>query len=57
MSRRGNCWDNAISESFFGTLKRELMLDKKFQSKEEAKSAIVDYVEICYNRKRKHFFQ
>ena len=54
MSRRGNCWDNAVSESFFCTLKRELMLNRKFSSKEEARNALFDYVEVFYNRKRKH---
>ena len=54
MSRKGNCWDNAVCESFFSTLKRELMSDKKFINKEEAKTALFDYIEVFYNRKRKH---
>ena len=54
MSRKGNCWDNAVSESFFGTVKRELMLHKKFKDKEEAKTLLFDYIEVFYNRKRKH---
>lgn len=54
MSRKGNCWDNAVSESFFSTLKRELMLDRKFFNKEEAKTALFDYIEVFYNRRRKH---
>jgi putative transposase len=54
MSAKGNCWDNAVSESFFGTLKREVMLDRKSQNKEEAKTVLFDYIETFYNRKRKH---
>lgn len=54
MSRKGNCWDNAVSESFFSTLKRELLGGRKFANKEEAKTLLFDYIEIFYNRKRKH---
>jgi transposase InsO family protein len=54
MSRKGNCWDNAVAESFFHTLKTELIYHMKFKSKEEAKQAIFEYIEIYYNRKRIH---
>ena len=54
MSRKGNCWDNAPMESFFGRLKVELVYAKDFQSIEEARSAIFSYIEIFYNRKRRH---
>jgi len=54
MSRKGNCWDNAPMESFFGRLKVELVYAKNFQSIEEARSCIFSYIEIFYNRKRRH---
>ena len=54
MSRLGDCWDNAVVESFFATLKTELAADSKWQTREEAKRSIVDYIEIWYNRKRRH---
>ena len=54
MSRKGNCWDNAISESFFHTLKTELTHHIKFTTREEAKKIIFEYIEIFYNRKRLH---
>lgn len=54
MSRKGNCWDNAPMESFFGRLKVELVYARDFQSIEEARSAIFSYIEIFYNRKRRH---
>jgi putative transposase len=54
MSRKGNCWDNAVAESFFGTLKSELMADNKFTTKQEARRSIFRYVEVFYNRKRRH---
>lgn len=55
MSRKGNCWDNAIAESFFSTLKRELIYPHGvFASKEEARSRIFGYIETWYNRARKH---
>ena len=54
MSRKGNCWDNAPMESFFGRLKVELVYAKDFQSIEEARSGIFSYIEIFYNRKRRH---
>ena len=54
MSRKGNCWDNAPMESFFGRLKVELVYAKNYQSIEEARSGIFSYIEIFYNRKRRH---
>ena len=54
MSRKGNCWDNAVAESFFHTLKTELTHHVIFKTREEAKQAIFEYTEIFYNRKRTH---
>ncbi len=54
MSRKGNCWDNAFAESFFATLKKELVYRRRFRSKQEAKKAIFEYIEVWYNRKRIH---
>ncbi len=54
MSRKGNCWDNAPMESFFSRLKVELIYAKNYSSIEEAKSGIFAYIEIFYNRKRRH---
>jgi putative transposase len=54
MSRRGNCWDNAVAESFFGTLKNELIYRRPWQTREQARDAIGEYIEIFYNRIRRH---
>lgn len=54
MSRKGNCWDNAVAESFFKTMKTEMVYHRKFKSKAEAKLAIFEYIEVWYNRKRRH---
>jgi len=54
MSRKGNCWDNAVMESFYARLKVELIYAKNYQSIEEARSGIFGYIEIFYNRKRRH---
>ena len=54
MSRKGNCWDNAVAESFFHTLKVELVHRNRFRTREEAKRKIFEYVELYYNRKRAH---
>lgn len=54
MSRKGNCWDNAPMESFFSRLKVELIYAKNYRSIDEAKSGIFTYIEIFYNRKRRH---
>lgn len=54
MSRRGNCWDNAPVESFFATLKRELDNQAYFKTREQARRDIFQFIEIWYNRKRRH---
>jgi len=54
MSRKGDCWDNAVAESFFHTLKIELIYQTKFKTIEEAKNAIFEYIEIYYNKIRMH---
>ncbi len=54
MSRKGNCWDNAVSESFFHTLKTELIHHYSFKTREEATQTIFKYIEVFYNRKRLH---
>lgn len=54
MSGRGNCWDNAVVESFFATLKTELVADARWATRAEAKSAVVEWIEGWYNRKRMH---
>lgn len=54
MSRRGNCWDNAVAESFFKTLKVERVHDRRYLTRDEAMSDIFQYIEVFYNRKRRH---
>jgi transposase InsO family protein len=54
MSRPGNCWDNAVVESFFSTLKRELVHHEAYASREEARRSLFEYIEVFYNRKRRH---
>lgn len=54
MKRKGNCWDNAVSESFFHTLKTELTHHCQFKTREDAKQAIFEYIEVFYNRERIH---
>ena len=54
MSRKGDCWDNSVAESFFHTLKTELTHHIFFKTREEAKQAVFEYIEIFYNRKRIH---
>ena len=54
MSRKGDCWDNALAESFFGTLKKELIHGEMFQNRQQAVSAIFEYIEVFSNRKRRH---
>jgi len=56
MSRKGNCWDNAVMESFYRTLKVELIYPKKYETRIEAKRDIFEYIEIFYNRERLHSF-
>ena len=55
-SRRGNCWDNAVVESFFGTLKTELIHRRPWPSRRRAAAAITEYVEVFYNRHRSHSY-
>ncbi len=54
MSRKGNCWDNAHCESFFHTLKTELVYKRSFKTREEAKQAIFEWIECWYNAERRH---
>jgi len=54
MSRKGNCWDNAPAESFFSSLKLELIYNKRYRTRSEAKNDIFEYIEMFYNRQRKH---
>jgi len=54
MSRRGNCWDNAVVESFMATLKWELVADADWQTRRDASRALFEYLEIWYNRQRRH---
>ncbi len=56
MSRRGNCWDNSVVESFFGTLKNELIYRKPWPTRESARQAVAEYIELFYNTKRRHSF-
>jgi transposase InsO family protein len=54
MSRRGNCWDNAPMESFFASLKKELVHDADFATRAEARAALFEYIEVFYNGQRRH---
>jgi len=54
MSKKGDCWDNAVAESFFHTLKVELVHRNRFKTRDEAKRKIFEYVEMYYNRRRAH---
>ncbi len=55
MSRKGNCWDNAVAKSFFGTLEQELVRQSSgWADLEEAKKAVADYIHAFYNRVRRH---
>ena len=54
MSRKGNCYDNAVAESFFHTLKTELVYDYRYETRAEARQSIFEYIEMFYNRKRRH---
>ena len=54
MSRRGNCWDNAVTESFFHTLKGHVVHGSVFATRKEANTVLFDYIEIYYNRVRRH---
>ena len=54
MSRPGNCWDNAVVESFFASLKTELIHRRRFQTRQDAQAAIFSYIEGFYKRRRRH---
>jgi len=54
MSRKGNCWDNAVAESFFHTLKTELVYHEIYETKSQANQSIFEYIEVFYNRQRMH---
>lgn len=54
LSRKGNCWDNAVVESFFASSKRELLQGKTFATRDQARVAVFDYIESWYNRRRLH---
>jgi transposase InsO family protein len=52
--RKGNCYDNACMESFFANLKQELVYHRQYQTRKEAKQDIFEYIQVGYNRKRRH---
>jgi putative transposase len=54
MSRRGNCWDNAVAESFFSSLKKERIKKRIYKTRDLAKADVFDYIESFYNRNRRH---
>jgi len=54
MSRKGNCWDNAVAESFFATLKKELVNRRSWRDRNQLRSALFEYIESFYNRRRLH---
>ena len=54
MSGKGNCWDNAVMESFYRTLKVELIYQNHYQTRREAQRDIFEYIEVFYNRERLH---
>ncbi len=54
MSRRGNCWDNAVAESFFGTLKMELLYELPLQTRSATRATVADYIDTFYNVRRRH---
>jgi transposase InsO family protein len=56
MSRKGDCWDNAVAESFFGSLKTERVFFTNYKTREEARRDIVDYIEMFYNSNRRHSY-
>lgn len=56
MSRKGDCWDNAAAESFFSTLKKELIYRKKFKTRSQARRDIFEFIEVFYNRQRMHSY-
>jgi transposase InsO family protein len=54
MSGKADCWDNAMMESFWGTLKTELVNHERYATRDEARQSIFEYIEVFYNRKRLH---
>ena len=56
MSRKGDCWDNSVAESFFSTLKKELIWRSRFHTKDQARREIFDFIEVFYNRQRMHSY-
>ncbi len=54
MSRKGNCWHNAVAESFFATLKAELVHTRSWASRVELRAEVFEYIEVFYNRQRLH---
>ena len=56
MSRKGNCWDNACAESFFHSLKTEEVYFNYYNSRAEAKRSVFEYIEVFYNRTRRHSY-
>jgi len=56
MSRRGNCWDNAVAESFFSSLKKERIRKRIYKTRELARADVFDYIEVFYNRTRRHSY-
>lgn len=54
MSRRGNCWDNAVAESFFSSLKKERIRNRIYKTRDMDRADIFDYIEVFYNRARRH---
>jgi transposase InsO family protein len=54
MSRKGNCYDNAVTESFFKTLKTELVYHERYETREAARASVFEYIEVFYNRQRRH---
>jgi len=56
MSGKGNCYDNAVAESFFKTLKTELVYHERYWTRAQARASIFEYIEVFYNRVRKHSY-
>ncbi len=56
MSRKGNCWDNAVAESFFHTLKTECVNHERYATRDAARKSLFDYIEVFYNRQRLHSY-
>ncbi len=56
MSRKGECHDNAVTESYFGTLKTELVDGEDYRTRQQAKQSLFEYIEVFYNRRRRHSY-